>query len=92
MLVGVLQALDDLMILGVCRSLIQHTDRLSVQQHEVTFETEIIQPSNILVAIGVIVLEEQVDRGGRVPESSIEWELCHIIGPRQIDGLRRFGV
>lgn len=74
-----MQSLYDLMVVWVRSSFVQDTNRLSVQRHEVPLEAEIVHVGQILTAIGVIVLEEQIDRSGRVPMSTVERDIGYIV-------------
>lgn len=49
------------MVTWVGSRFVQEADGLSVQRHEVAFEAEIVHMCHVLIAIRVVVFDEQVD-------------------------------
>lgn len=80
------------MIARICSSFIEETDRFTVQSHKLAFETDISNFSHILFSPAPVILEEQGNRGSRIPMSAIEGQLKNV-RPRNrlwdLDCLRR---
>jgi hypothetical protein len=88
-LIDAAQSLYRDMIAWIGSCLVQESDGLTVECHVLSFESQVSDPSYILLAVTVIVFKEQVHRSGRVPQSSVQRDLGHIIGARKLDFLRR---
>jgi hypothetical protein len=77
------------MIARVGSCLVQEGDGLTVQRHVFSLESQVSNPSHILLAVAVIVFKEQVHRSGSVPQSSVQRDLSHIVGARKLNFLGR---
>ena len=74
-------------IAWVSSYLIQKSDWLAVQSHMFSPETQITNFSHIILAIAMIVFEEQVYRSCRIPQCSVQRNLGNLIATRKVNCL-----
>ena len=80
------------MVTRICSCFVQEGHRFSIECRILALEANVVDSSHIFVASTVVVLEEQVDRSGGVPESSVQCNLGNFIAPRHFNFLRRLQV
>ena len=80
------------MVAGVGSSLVQEADRLSIQRHELTLETNVANLGDVLLTIAPIVLDKDGDRGSGIPMCAIQGQFENVFawhGLWDLDGLGR---
>src|SRR2546423_1520994 len=86
-LVDAAQSLNCNVIAWICGCLVEKGDRFTIQGHVFSFEAQVPNPSHIILAVAVVILEKQGYRCRRVPQRSIQKDLGNIIATRKVNRL-----
>lgn len=80
------------MVARIRSRLVHHTNRLAIQSHKLALEPNVSDLRDVLLPAAPVILEEQRDRGRRVPVRAVQGQLENILPGlrlRHLDGLRR---
>lgn len=66
------------MVTGISSRLIQETNRLFTQLHEVPLEPQIANPSLVFVTIAPVILEKERETARRVEEDAFDRDFLYL--------------